>query len=297
MSAFFYFSKPERKGILLLCLFLMAGLLLPKVYARFYPNDELISWESLGVDTLPLASIPVPTIDSFFQFNPNLCRVEDFELLGLSTRLAVRIENYRKKGGQFYKKTDLLKIYGMDSLWFNQVIDWIEIPKKSQWGKTKSRPYNQAKTPYRPKEKIKIYVNQADIETWQKLPGIGQYRAEKIVKFRDGLGGFTKLDQVRLTYGLPDSVFQSILPCLVLASPVKKIQLNLVGIDDLAQHPLISWKEARMIVNYRTQHGTYKQPKDLKRILGVDTNRLEQMLPYFDFSIENNVLVEAIENQ
>ena len=46
-----------------------------------------------------------------FTFNPNTLETEGWRKLGLSERQAKTIMNYRSKGGRFYKKEDLKKIY------------------------------------------------------------------------------------------------------------------------------------------------------------------------------------------
>ena len=44
-----------------------------------------------------------------FRFNPNSLSVDSLELLGFARKIAERVDNYRKKGGTFYRKEELKK--------------------------------------------------------------------------------------------------------------------------------------------------------------------------------------------
>jgi DNA uptake protein ComE-like DNA-binding protein len=215
MRSFFYFSRPEREGILVLCTLLLLLLLFPRLYGRFFAPAKPLPWAKLEVDTLPAAATPPRMLspDTLFVFDPNRVEKEELISLGLAENLAQRLINYRSKGGRFWKSEDLLRIYGMDSLWHKRVADYvkIEVPKTRRASKkTKTRPQRSAYSP------TPLDINAADQVALKALPGIGAYRAERITRFRDKLGGFYSLDQVSQTYGLPDSVFQRIRPIPLL---------------------------------------------------------------------------------
>lgn len=118
---------------------------------------------------------------------------------------------------------------------------------------------------------IIIDINKADAAAWESLKGIGPVLAARIIRFRDKLGGFYAITQVRETYGLPDSTFNKIQPYLRLnAVSLKKLDLNSADEQTLAQHPYIRYKLARLIVLYRSNNGPFSQPSDLLGIPLVD---------------------------
>ena len=132
-----------------------------------------------------------------------------------------------------------------------------------------------------------IKVNSATIEEWQNLYNIGPYRAEKIVNFRNALGGFYDVNQVGETYALPDSVFQDIRPLLRLDSPWKMIPINTTIYDSLYLHPYITRQMAYFIVRHRENHAPIKDMDDLYGIIAEkDHERLRKLEPYLDFSIK-----------
>jgi DNA uptake protein ComE-like DNA-binding protein len=55
-----------------------------------------------------------------------------------------------------------------------------------------------------------VDINKSDSSTWMALPGIGVKLSQRIIAFREKLGGFYDINQVGETYGLADSVFQKL---------------------------------------------------------------------------------------
>jgi len=89
---------------------------------------------------------------------------------------------------------------------------------------TQSNYQESTPTPYLRKTwKLQpIDINLAGKEQWMAFPGIGEVLAERIVKFRDKMGGFRSVEQVGKTYGIKDSLFQLMRPFLILESATQK---------------------------------------------------------------------------
>ena len=66
------------------------------------------------------------------EFNPNTLDKEQALSLGLSDRVASNIEKYLSKGGQFYKKEDLKKIYNFEESDYVRLEKYIKIPKRKK---------------------------------------------------------------------------------------------------------------------------------------------------------------------
>lgn len=126
-----------------------------------------------------------------------------------------------------------------------------------------------------------VDVNSAQIDDWVRLPGIGAARAEKIIRFREKLGGFAEIEQVAETYGLPDSVYRQIRPMLVMGgAPLRKLNINTADVAALSGHPYINRKQAELIVAYREQHGPYASTQDVFNILALKREELARAMPY-----------------
>jgi competence protein ComEA len=126
-----------------------------------------------------------------------------------------------------------------------------------------------------------VDINAADTTVFIALPGIGSRLATRIIQFREKLGGFHSIMQVAEIYGLKDSVFQLIKPFLILGTNgIKKININTAGIDSLNAHPYIQYPEARAIVQYRNQHGLFKDAGELLKISIINVEWLDRISPY-----------------
>jgi len=199
---------------------------------------------------------------------------------GIPQKQVNMIIKYRNKGGKFYKKEDLKKIYGMPESVYNALENFVII--ESNFSKKKTIAKASLQKPFVKKSfvPIQIDINKSNAEEWQKLHGIGPAFSKRITKFRDALGGFYTVDQVGETYGLPDSTFQSIKTQLVKSPILKKININQASEDDLKKHPYISWKQAKLIISYRAMHGDFKLVEDLLQIQVLNQEWLDKVKYY-----------------
>jgi competence ComEA-like helix-hairpin-helix protein len=68
-------------------------------------------------------------------------------------------------------------------------------------------------------------------------------------------------------YGLEAETFAKIKPRLKHTNAkIKKLNINTATVDELKAHPYIKWKEANLIIQYRKQHGNYKNIKEIMKI-------------------------------
>ncbi|HUQ67692.1 MAG TPA: helix-hairpin-helix domain-containing protein [Flavitalea sp.] len=150
---------------------------------------------------------------------------------------------------------------------------------KQEWVQKKNTPRSKF---YRKNEPFEI--NKADTNAFIALPGIGSKLAARIVLFREKLGGFYKIEQIREVYGIQDSVYTMIAPML-RCNPgnIKKIDINTAEKETLKGHPYIRWDMANALVAYRSQHGSFNSIGDLSRLDNIDENALKKLIPYISF--------------
>lgn len=143
------------------------------------------------------------------------------------------------------------------------------------------RDSEQGSTPASPK--LVIDVNTATPEAWQQLKGIGPSYSKRIVKFREGLGGFHSIEQVGETFGLPPETFASIRSQLVISGGVRKINVGAAGEDALKAHPYISPAFAKQIINYRTKVEPISSDEIFLKLYFMDAEKLKQLKPYIEY--------------
>ncbi|MBR5018208.1 MAG: helix-hairpin-helix domain-containing protein [Bacteroidales bacterium] len=161
-----------------------------------------------------------------FAFDPNTVSVADLQRLGLSGRQAESIENYRAKGGRFRSKADFQKMYVVSDTLFARLEPYIEIPK--------------------------LELNTADSAALVSLRGIGPYYARKILSYRERLGGFVDVAQLREIEGIDEERFKGFAEQVrVDAAKVRRLDLWHASDSTLAQHPYLGACGARSVVRYR----------------------------------------------
>ena len=220
-----------------------------------------------------------------FYFDPNTITGFEWKRLGLRDKTIKTIENYRNKGGRFYKPEDLQRIYGLRDDEYERLKPYIKIEPNTP-------TTNEGFFSTRPKDEIqpaKIYaarysvidVNTADTTSLISLPGIGSKLATRIITFREKLGGFYSIEQIGETYGLPDSTFQKIKQYLKLENAsVKKININTATVDEMKVHPYIKFSIANPIVAYRNEHGSFSRIEDIKKVMVVTDEIYKKIEPY-----------------
>lgn len=217
-----------------------------------------------------------------FYFDPNTLSVEGWKRLGIREKTANTIQNYISKGGRFNKAEDIGKVWGLHKDEVERLLPYVRIEKRNEGKYT--APVNTSITKPTDKPvytKTMVDINTADTSALIVLPGIGSKLANRIIAFRDKLGGFYSVGQVAETYALPDSTFQKIKDRLVIGNvAVKQLNINTATIEELKTHPYIRYTIANAIVQYRNQHGNFASVSDLKNIL-IITGELYSKIEHY----------------
>lgn len=223
------------------------------------------------------AAAEVPA-ERFF-FDPNTVSADSFRRLGFSERETNALLKYRSyRPVTFRQPEDLLRVSALDSQHLAAVLDLVRIAvQPSVEPAPAATPGKQTDT------LVYVDINRATVVDWTQLPGIGPYRAERIVKYREALGGFATVAQVGTTYGLPDSVYTTIAPRLRGSPILRPLYINRLDANELARHPLLKRSTATVIVRYRENHGPFHSAEDLKKVRALSTENLSELLPYLNF--------------
>lgn len=234
---------------------------------------------------------------SLFDFDPNEISANDWKNLGLRDRTIQTIQRYRSKGGVFRQSADLQKIYGMKKEEYDRLLPFIKIHTEDKKrypslhgidnsSKATSPPAKDESSASNKKTASEILdINTADSMTFISVRGIGPVLASRIIRFREKLGGFYSVDQIGETYGLADSVFQKIKPLLYIQTySLKKIDINNADVNQLKMHPYIGWKLARLIVQYRQQHGHFSNGNDLLNLSVLSETVFKKVQPYLEIT-------------
>lgn len=292
------FTRKERTAVMVL-LVLIGGLMVaPQLYSPELapPRDTrllqqyLDSTQTTKAETLMAVGAATAETEiekspvSLFFFDPNTLALADWLRLGISEKTVRTIVNYRNKGGQFRLPEDLRKIWGLRKADADRLVPYIRIksPMNDAYASRFSLPARGKK---RAEQKQVIDVNTATAAEWETLPGIGKVLANRLIRYREKLGGFTSLEQVKKTYGISDSVFTLIQPLLRLqpemVSGNRSLDLNMATVGQLTAVAGIPEAIAKAIVVYRKEYGPFQQITDLKKLVLISDTLFQRVAGSF----------------
>lgn len=309
-----FLSNSARRGLLFLEWIIIIVVIGAFIWSWHNPkdtSDPRKEKESLSSETKKSGAssrsvsyaVPVEKVETF-PFDPNTADSTMLLKLGLAPWQVRAIYKYRAKNGRYHTPEDFKRLPGMTyELWERlgpqvriarqfQYID--EKEKRSSSSEQRVSQVHASEEPVVPRQTdsvvahprkfemlTQVDINKADTAELMRIPGIGTYRANKIVEYRRKLGGFQNAEQVMEACELPDGILQWVK--ISADVPTRKVNVNKLSLQRLMNHPYISFYQARAIVEYRKAFGNIKGIEDLRGLEGFTPLKIEKLQPYLEF--------------
>ena len=234
-----------------------------------FAADSLLPTSSETAFTAETEGDNKPNTIILHAFNPNQIKEDDWIAMGLPAKTARTIQRYISKGGRFRKANDLRKIWGIRESDVERLLPYIQLEQPASiypLTQTSNTSFNK----YSP-----IDINEADSAAWASMPGIGKVLSKRIIHYKQRLGGFRSVEDLRQVYGLADSVYKKLLPYLRLSVAEKgKPNLNTLTAQRLSQIGGIDSEIAQAIVVYRQQNGPFQNLNGLRQLVFINDSLL-----------------------
>ena len=299
---FFYYSKSERRAVFALS-FLIVCLLVAILLA---PEKETVIVEEPLAENVRTETDKVKA-DSFQRvvehrekkavikkteapsrkvvlapFDPNLADSIELLDLGLSPYVARNVLRYREKGGRFRTPESFARIYGLTEEQFETLRPYIRISESFRQ-KTDTSTYVRRDTfavVYKYPKGTLVDVGVADTTELKKIPGIGSGISKAIVGYRNRLGGFYSLEQLReVRFVTPEMMEWFKLDSI----SIRPLPVNRAGLDRLRNHPYLNFYQAKVILEHRKKHGEIKSLSQLSLYEEFTEKDLKRLSAYFSF--------------
>ena len=289
ISTYFNFSKSQRSGLLVLLVLIVV---LQTIY--FFVDSSLLVKENfekerwLEVQT-EIDSLKTATFiqgSKLYPFNPNF--ISDYKgyKLGMTVAEIDRLLSFRKQNKFVNSAEEFQKVTQVsDSLLvviapYFKFPDWVK--QKTKW-KTfpNSNYYSFVK-----KEKIVVIdINIATSEELVKVYGVGEVIAQRILNYKESLGGFVAMEQLNEVWGVSPEVVTNLNKQfkVISLSGIKKVDINNASIKELAQFPYFKYALAKQIVIYRSMNGTIASIDDLIKIKSFPVDKAKIIGLYLNF--------------
>ncbi|MGB1102518.1 MAG: ComEA family DNA-binding protein [Crocinitomicaceae bacterium] len=252
MKNYFDFSKKERVGVILLSTLLIVLTIILNVGKRqSLPDGLTVNMQNIEYLQLE-GDIEYEDKEIDFQheenqlilepFDPNKLNQSDWEGLGFSQKQAESFISYKNRFGPFRKKEDFKKIYVVSDEKYDELESYIVFEVESI-----------AEQNTKQLEKKLISINSATAENLSTIPGIGPVYAERIVKFRDKLGGFVSKNQLNQLYISEEAKSNLMEYVEIDLELVQKRDINKATKLELKNIPAASWELVSRIMEVRQQ--------------------------------------------
>jgi DNA uptake protein ComE-like DNA-binding protein len=203
-------------------------------------------------------------------FDPNTADSVTLAYWGFNKFQAMNLIKYREQGGNITKPADILKIYGIDSIFFTTIKKHIQIQETIA---------SSVKAIEKPE--LIIELNRADSIDLIRLKGIGPVFAKRILRYRSVLGGYHSVNQLLEVYNFPQETFRynkskfRINPGLI-----KKIRINFADYSALLRHPYLNKNDVDAILTYKNKNGPFDKVEDLYHSAVLDSLTFYKVKPY-----------------
>jgi len=211
-----------------------------------------------------------------FSFDPNAASYDSLIKLGFSEKEAHTLISYRNSGGKFRRPSDLKKVYGIEEEKAEMLVPFVKFDAITS--KKNGQIY------LKDQEKTLINLNNCDSAELVTLPGIGPVLSVRIIKYRNLLGGYVSVNQLKEVYGLPPETFEKIKGRLYAdSSAVMGININTAGYKELSRLPYLENYEIMSILKYRELKGRIEKMNDLTDNKLITVEKAKKVRPYIDF--------------
>ncbi len=282
-------SRRNRRGVLLLIVGIVLLSFLPRLFAGLLEKekptitfreakiieseiiyDQYQAKEKKHFRRPKSSRFQVPST----KFDPNEYSKQDWMHLGLSGKQADVVLKFTKRG--IRSNDDLKKIYVLPEQLFELIKDstiYASLPATENHPEEKNYALST--------EDIRVELNSASADELMKIPGIGPYFSEKMIAYRNQLGGYVRKEQLMEIWKFDAEKYDAIRKYLELnETNRRKISVNSASVDELKAHPYISYKVANSIVKIRDQHGKYNSLESLLKSKLIDDSLLQKIKPY-----------------
>ena len=259
MKSFFRFTAGEWAASALMGMLIIAGIL----FYFLYENSAVAHTDYTEYKEL------------FVQFEQEQQRLADS---AKTARKAKYHSRWGTDGGSASDAGGMAEPKGKNHTYYTDETDM-------RWNRTPRIGDSLKKQPQKPQYAIaKVELNRADTSDIMRIPGFGSKRAQKIVEYRDKLGGFYDIAQLKEIYILQNINLEYVEKYFTAdRRQIRKINLNQCDYKTLISHPYFDSYLTKTILNYRQKNGPIRDMAHLREITHIYTELEEKLVWYVEF--------------
>jgi len=131
---------------------------------------------------------------------------------------------------------------------------------------------------------VKVNINRCDTGDVTRVPQFGSKRAVKLLEYREKLGGYYSLSQVKEVYILQNMPAELLDRYFEIdLSAIRKIKINRATYKEMISHPYFDAYLVKTIINYRQKHGAIRSASELQSVTHAYPELMDKITPYISF--------------
>ena len=272
-KSYFIFSKKEQRGIMVLGIILLGTMLMGILFPR----------KETAINSTAQQSGPL------FYFDPNTMDSITAIRLGIPSRQVITLMRYRNKGGRFYRKEDLAKLYGLKKDLVEKLIPYVVIKNLGRnTAYRKMVDYDYQKFGNRiglvkddgnkNLNEWSIDINLADEKQWVAKTKLSPAIIQNIIRYKNYLGGFTNLNQIKKVYGFTEANYYLLKPHLQLGKMnTRKPNASNMSFESWKALGIFQDREIVQILRIRKEKGGHIGWKELVILFDLTEQQAEML--------------------
>ncbi len=280
-KSYFIFSKKEQRGIMVLGIILLGtmlmGILFPRKEMAIKDKSNKYYYEKRNAYEKNNGSESSTSLQRgpLFYFDPNTMDSITAIRLGIPSRQVITLMRYRNKGGRFYRKEDIAKLYGLKKDLIEQLIPYVTI---KNFKKNLDRNELVKRGANKNLNEWNIDINLADENQWAAKTKLSPVIIQNIMRYRNYLGGFTNLNQMKKVYGFTEANYYLLKPHLQLGKMNKrKPNASTMSFENWKALGIFQDREIIQILRIRKEKGGYIGWKELVILFDLTQQQAEML--------------------
>ena len=227
----------------------------------------------------------------FTSIEINSANLEDFQQFrGVGSVLGKRIIKFREALGQFRSVEEIAKVYKLPDSTFQLMYPYLyldttllnkgkkpSIHPEKNYAK-KSYVFNLDTASLSP-----IDINRADSSIWAQVPGISQSLARRIIRYREIIGFYSKVEYLAQVYGFSPDHLNQLKPFLRVGDldTFAKLDLNTQSHKKLKKYPFWEEGEWDAFIKWKKKIRRIDSWEEVASSQTLSPSTLTQMKSYF----------------
>ncbi len=281
----FWYNKSQRNGIFFLAIIIITLQVL-YFFVDFSDdnstdfNSEEISRFQQEIDSLKAIQLEVKK-PKLFPFNPSF--ISDFKgyQLGMSTKEIDRLLQHRANGNYINSISEFQQITKVSDSLLAIISPHFKFP---DWVNNKKTRTNFAIKVSSANNSNETALNSTTVNDLIKVTGVGNVLGNRIINYRNKLGGFSLKEQLYEVYGLETKVATRILERFKIENPplIQKINVNEATFKEVLAIVYIDYQLTKKIFAYRDEVAEIQSLEELKKIEGFPLEKFDRIALYLE---------------